>query len=173
MKSEWVFDSGAKRGLPSSGVCGRPGGSANLNKAESISSIDKQERNQTPMSTLIHFIGLDVHKESVTVRSRRSRWPTRPRSVITAELAARGSSADLQTCSLTYRGLATCRALAFPASRPVYASARRQFCETRLSARRQLRAQNGEWKCKRKRQGRSSSKGPPRGLVALRGSFNP
>jgi hypothetical protein len=64
VKSEWVFDSGCKRGLPSGGVCRRPGLSTDSNSTEKLSAIAEPERNQPPMSTLIHFIGVDVHKES-------------------------------------------------------------------------------------------------------------
>jgi hypothetical protein len=66
VKSEWVFDSGCKRGL-SGGVCGRPGLPKSSNSTDKLSAIAEPERNQTPMSTVIHFIGLDVHKESIAI----------------------------------------------------------------------------------------------------------
>jgi hypothetical protein len=61
-----VFDSDCKRALPSGGVCRRPGPAYPLIQTApgKLSAIAGPERNQTPMSTVIHFIGLDVHKES-------------------------------------------------------------------------------------------------------------
>jgi transposase len=48
-------------------VGGAPGLSTNSNSTKKLSAIAELERNQTPMNQVIHFIGLDVHKESVAV----------------------------------------------------------------------------------------------------------
>src|SRR4051794_37818454 len=55
-KSEWVFDSACKRGLPSGGVRRRPALFTDSNGTEKLSAIAEPERNQTPMNNLIHFI---------------------------------------------------------------------------------------------------------------------
>ena len=62
MERERVFDSDCKRGLPSGGVCRRPGLSTDSNSTEKFSAIAELERNQTPMSQVIHCLGLDVHE---------------------------------------------------------------------------------------------------------------
>jgi hypothetical protein len=72
VKSEWVFNSGCKRGLPSRGVCRRPGLSADSTSTEELSAIAEPERNQTHMSTVIQFIAQDVHRETVSVSIARS-----------------------------------------------------------------------------------------------------
>ena len=48
------------------GVC-RAGRSTGLVGADVLDRNHKQVRNQRPMSQSIHFVGLDVHKESVAV----------------------------------------------------------------------------------------------------------
>ncbi len=48
-------------------MCGACGLSISSNITHKLSVMAEHERNPTPMSPSIHFLGLDVHKESVAV----------------------------------------------------------------------------------------------------------
>jgi hypothetical protein len=82
-------------------VGGAPGLFTDSKSTNSLSAIVEPERNQAPMNTVIHFIGVDVHKESVSVSIAR---PTPPRSVTTARSAAHFQRSTFKVHSNAERG---------------------------------------------------------------------
>ena len=64
-----MFASGVERGQSGTGVCRIAGLSTGLVGAEMPGRPQptSMNQNQTPMNQVIHFVGLDVHKESVAV----------------------------------------------------------------------------------------------------------